>query len=90
MTTTTPESTDLTARRGDTHVHVNHQHVVLHGHHLTAAQIKQAAIEQGVRIEPDFQLSVLHGKRYEVLADTDVVAVHEGQEFRAVAPDDNS
>ena len=71
-------------------VTVNNQPVELPEHELTGLQIKLAAIEQGVAIQPTFQLSVKRGQRYEVIGDSDTVEVHRGEEFLAVAPDDNS
>lgn len=71
-------------------VTVNRQPVELPAREQTGLQIKLAAIEQGVAIQPTFQLSVKHGQRYEVIGDTDTIEVHQGEEFLAVAPDDNS
>ncbi|WP_330474643.1 multiubiquitin domain-containing protein [Terrabacter sp. C0L_2] len=56
----------------------------------TGLQIKQAAIAQQAPIELNFQLSVLHGQRYDVIGDEDIVKVHTHMEFTCVAPDDNS
>ena len=56
----------------------------------TGLQIKQAAIAQHAPIELNFQLSVLHGQRYDVVGDEDIVKVHAHMEFTCVAPDDNS
>jgi Multiubiquitin len=71
-------------------VTVNGQPVDLPDREMTGREIKEAAIEQGVKIQPSFQLSVKHGNRYEVVGDTDLVKVHANEEFLAVAPDDNS
>ena len=54
------------------------------------AQIKAFAIAEGIAIEPDFQLAVKHGNRFENVGDIDVVKVHVNQEFTSVAGDDNS
>jgi hypothetical protein len=43
-----------------------------------------------VAIGLEFQLSVKHGNRADVVGDSDTVKVHQGEEFLAVAPDDNS
>lgn len=56
----------------------------------TGAEIKAFAIEDGVRIEPNFPLAVKHGNRFENVGDTDVVKVHANMEFTAVPGDDNS
>ncbi len=71
-------------------VTVNGQPVTLPDREVTGLEVKQAAIAQGVAIGLDFQLSVKHGNRYQVVDDTDPIKVHQGQEFLAVAPDDNS
>ena len=58
---------------------------------VTGLQIKQAAIAAGVPIQLDFVLSLElgHGKT-KIVTDTESVTVHQGSEFVAVAPDDNS
>lgn len=56
----------------------------------TGSEIKAFAIEDGVRIEPNFPLAVKHGNRFENVGDTDVVKVHANMEFTAVPGDDNS
>ncbi|OKI45744.1 multiubiquitin domain-containing protein [Micromonospora sp. CB01531] len=71
-------------------VSVNNQQVELPEHRVTGLEIKQAAIAQGVHLQPNFQLSLKRGNRYEVIGDNDTIAVHPNQEFLAVAPDDNS
>ena len=71
-------------------VTVNKHTVTLTERRMTGLEIKQAAKNQGAAVEVDFQLSVKHGNRYEVVGDGDPIAVHAGQEFLAVAPDDNS
>jgi ribosomal protein S9 len=71
-------------------VTVNGQPVELPGREMTGLEVKQAAIAQGVDIELDFQLSVKRGGHYDVVGDSDPVEVHHGEEFLAVAPDDNS
>jgi hypothetical protein len=71
-------------------VTVNRQPVDLRGREVTGLVVKEAAIAQGVEIKLGFQLSVKHNDRYLVIGDTDTITVHEGEEFLAVAPDDNS
>lgn len=72
-------------------VSVNGEPVELPKGEVTGLQVKQAAIAQGVRnIQPDFQLSVKRGEHYHVVGDTDLVEARRGEEFLAVAPDDNS
>jgi hypothetical protein len=71
-------------------VSVNGRPVALPDREVTGLEVKQAAIEQGLPIGLEFQLSVKRGNRYQVVADDDKIKVHQGQEFLVVAPDDNS
>lgn len=72
-------------------VSVNERPVVFHRHKATGAQIKAAAVEQGVPIQQDFALFEVKGPgRLKPVGDDDEVALHPRQQFRAVAPDDNS
>lgn len=70
-------------------IQVNTQNVRMPQHKATGAEIKAAAIAQGVAIEPGFVLSVKHGDRYDIVGDDDVT-LHKGLDFIATAPDDNS
>ncbi len=56
----------------------------------TGAEIKAAAIAQGVAIQPTFPLFRVQGNRLEPVGDDQSVHVRQGAKFRAVAPDDNS
>lgn len=56
----------------------------------TGAEIKAAAIVQGVAIQPTFPLFRVQGSKLEPVADDQSVHLHQGAKFRAVAPDDNS
>ena len=60
-------------------------------HEVTGLQIKEAAIAAGVPIQLDFVLSLElgHGKT-KIVTDSESISVHQGSEFVAVAPDDNS
>lgn len=70
---------------------VNKQPVLIDGPRVTGLQIKEAAIAQGVAIQISFQLSEELGDRQRrIVGDDDVVAVHKGSKFFAVAGDDNS
>jgi len=72
-------------------VKVNNRGVAFTEHKVTGALIKSTAISQGVPIQQDFQLfEVKHGEPLKPIADDQVVTLHEGEEFRATAPDDNS
>jgi multiubiquitin len=71
-------------------ISVNGADVVLPRRKTTGAAIKQAAITAGVPIQPDFVLYARRGssKEYTRVDDDEVVTVHPGEKFRAVAPDD--
>jgi hypothetical protein len=56
----------------------------------SGAEVKAFAIAEGVAIDLSFVLAVKRGHRFENVSDTDVVKVHAGQMFTAVAGDDNS
>lgn len=72
-------------------VSVNEQPVRLHGNTATGAQIKAAAIAQGVHIQPNFVLQEeLPNGTSRVIGDDDVVHLREHLRFTAIAPDDNS
>lgn len=70
---------------------VNEQPVTLPDHRVTGAEVKEAAIAQGVAIEADFIL-VLEGPngKTKVVGDDDVVTVTKKSKFSANAGDDNS
>ena len=72
-------------------VTVNEQSVKLRGHTATGAEIKAAAIAQGVAIQPNFVLQEeLPNGTSRVVGDTDQVHLREHLRFTAIAPDDNS
>lgn len=71
-------------------IEVNRKPVRVAGHEATGLQIKQAAIDQGVHIQLDFVLSRRVDHRHEIVRDDQKVRLHEGEEFHAVRPDDNS
>ena len=57
----------------------------------TGLEIKQTAIEQGVKIQLDFVLSLEKGKdETRIIGDNDKVKVKQGQHYVAIADDDNS
>jgi hypothetical protein len=84
------EAAAATERTRPITVLVNGQPVALPDRGVTGLEVKQAAIEQGLPIGLEFQLSVKRGNRYHVIDDDDKIKAHKGQEFLAVAPDDNS
>ena len=70
---------------------VNKKPVRIDGPRVTGLQIKESAIAQGVNIQLSFQLSEELGTRQRrIVGDSDVVSVHKGSKFFAVASDDNS
>jgi Multiubiquitin len=80
--------------QGDKHavtVSVNEQPVKLYGHTATGAEIKAAAIAQGVHIQPNFVLQEeLPNGTSRIVGDNDKVHLREHLRFTAIAPDDNS
>ena len=72
-------------------ISVNEQSVVLHDHTATGAEIKTAAIAQGVRIQLNFVLQEeLPNGTSRIVGDNDKVHLREHLRFTAIAPDDNS
>jgi rRNA processing protein Krr1/Pno1 len=72
-------------------VTVNEQPVKLHGHSATGAEIKAAAIAQGVHIQQNFVLQEeLPNGTSRIIGDGDNVHLREHLRFTAIAPDDNS
>ncbi len=72
-------------------VSVNEQPVTLHGKTATGAEIKIAAIKQGVLIQQNFVLQEeLPNGTSRVIGDNDEVHLREHLRFTAIAPDDNS
>jgi len=72
-------------------VTVNGRKVEFRVRQVSGAEIKSTAIAQGVQIQQDFNLfEKVPGHPLKPIGDTDVVELHDGEEFRAVAPDDNS
>ena len=70
---------------------VNEQPVNLEGHTASGAQIKTAAIQQGVHIEQNFVLQEeLPNGTSKIVGDADVVKLRPHLKFTAIAPDDNS
>ena len=70
---------------------VNEQPVELEGHITTGANIKTAAIAQGVLIQPNFVLQEeLPNGTSRIIGDNDEVHLRAHMRFTAIAPDDNS
>jgi len=77
--------------RDEVTVSVNEMPVKLRGRTATGAEIKHAAIKQGVLIQPNFILQEeLPNGTSRVVGDNDVVHLREHLRFTAIAPDDNS
>jgi hypothetical protein len=75
----------------DINIEVNGRLVAMTSKEATGAQIKQAAIAQGVPIQPNFVLQQeLANGSSRLIGDTDEVRLHEKLSFTAIAPDDNS
>jgi hypothetical protein len=72
-------------------IEVNGRAVQMTEKEATGAEIKRAAIAQGVAIQPNFMLQQeLANGSSRVIGDTDEVRLHEKLSFTAIAPDDNS
>ncbi len=72
-------------------VSVNEQPVKLVGHTATGAEIKIAAIAQGVHIQQNFVLQEeLSNGTSRIVGDDDKVHLREHLRFTAIQPDDNS
>jgi hypothetical protein len=72
-------------------ISVNEQPVKLKGRTATGAEIKAAAIAQGVAIQPNFVLQEeLPNGTSRIVGDDDRVHLREHLRFTAIAPDDNS
>jgi len=72
-------------------VTLNEQPVTLEEHKATGAQIKAAAIAQGVLIQQNFVLQEeLPNGTSRIIGDNDEVHLRDRLRFTAIAPDDNS
>lgn len=71
-------------------VNVNTKPVALPDHKTTGRQIKEAAVAQGVAIEVGFKLFRVTGSNQPPVLDDEQITVRQGEDFRAVAADDNS
>ena len=72
-------------------IQVNRKPVDVDESLITGLEIKEAAIEQGVSIELDFQLAKVDPDgKHEIVGDSDKVDVSEFKTFFATRGDDNS
>ena len=70
---------------------VNRKPVVLSGKEATGAQIKAAAIAQGVTtVQPDSRLFRKDGDTWVLVPDGETVKVHESEQFRAQGKQEDS
>lgn len=75
----------------DVEIEVNGRAVTMPDKVVTGAEIKQAAISQGVSIQANFVLQQeLPNGSSKVVGDTDQIRLHQKLSFTAIAPDDNS
>lgn len=86
------QNAELLAKKPKTiTVTVNERPVTFSEHKATGLEIKQAAIKQSVAIQEDFVLFEVKGNSpLKQIGDCETITLHEGQKFRATAPDDNS
>ncbi|QLG13483.1 hypothetical protein HLB42_21405 (plasmid) [Deinococcus sp. D7000] len=75
----------------DVIIHVNETSVTIPGPKASGADIKRAAIAQGVQLDMDFilQEEVNNGSTQQI-GDEDVITINKNSRFLAIAPDDNS
>lgn len=72
-------------------IEVNGKPVKMEEKEATGLEIKQAAIAQGVNIQPNFVLQQeLPNGSGKIVGDQDKVHLSKGMSFTAIAPDDNS
>jgi hypothetical protein len=72
-------------------ISVNEQRVKLRGETAKGAELKAAAITQGVHIQQNFVLQEeLPNGKSRIIGDDDSVRLREGLRFTAIMPDDNS
>lgn len=81
----------LTHARPQIEIFVNEKAVLIRRGLRTGLEVKQAAMEQGVAIQLDFVLSLERASgQTKIIGDADTIRVRPGQNFIAIADDDNS
>jgi hypothetical protein len=86
-----PDKPDKDPKPKKIRIEVNGKEVIVPEKNMTGAEIKAAAIEQGVQIQPNFVLQLeLPNGTSKVIADIEEVKLHNHMSFTAIAPDDNS
>lgn len=72
-------------------IKVNRKPVIMQRHVATGAQIKAAAITQGVNIKPDYVLSAKEPDgKWEVVPDDRWLRLHDCEQFMAVSPEEHA
>ncbi len=91
MSGSAASSSSPTVKVREVTVTVNTKPVTIEGPRTTGRAVKQAAIDQGVQIGPDFILTMeLGGGRTRTVGDDEVITVTPKTSFIANAGDDNS
>src|SRR5690242_9259609 len=91
MTENKAQEAPKAADKHEVQITVNEQPVTLLGQAATGAQIKAAAIAQGVLIKQNFILQEeLPNGTSKIIGDGDSVHLRAHLRFTAIAPDDNS
>jgi len=73
------------------HITVNEKPVTMPKGMATGLEIKQAAIAQGVEIQPNFVLELdKKNEKNKIIGDEDKIELHDGMAFTAIRNDDNS
>jgi hypothetical protein len=85
------EMSEVQKQKHTVEITVNEQPVSLDGKTATGAEIKAAAIAQGVHIQPNFVLQEeLPNGTSRIVGDGDSVHLRPHLRFTAIQPDDNS
>ena len=85
------ETSEMQKQEHKVEVTVNEQPAILVGKSATGAEIKAAAIAQGVHIQPNFVLQEeLPNGTSRIVGDGDSVHLRPHLRFTAIQPDDNS
>ena len=72
-------------------IEVNSHKVKMHAGPATGLEVKEAAIKQGVEIQPNFVLQVeLPNGTGKIIGDEDKIILRDHMSFTAIEPDDNS
>ena len=73
------------------HITVNEKPVTMPKGKATGLQIKEAAISQGVEIQPNFILELdKKNEKNKIITNDESIEIHDGLAFTAIRNDDNS